>query len=165
MTDLSHLNNRGEARMVGVGHKPSVARIAVAEARMRVAPATAAAILDGRVPKGDVGAVARIAGIAAAKRTPDLIMLCHPLPIDGAQLDVHVDPSGPITLTSTVHTTARTGVEMEALTAVSIAALNVYDMVKGIDPGPVIEQIRLVSKHKASTLHDTPISPGTTQPR
>jgi cyclic pyranopterin phosphate synthase len=165
MADLPHLNERGEARMVGIGHKPSVARTAVAEARVRVQPQTAAAILDGLVPKGDVGAVARIAGIAATKRTPELIMLCHPLPIDGAEIDLHIDASGVITLTGTVHTTARTGVEMEALTAVSIAALNIYDMVKGIDSGPVIEHIRLVSKSKASTSHDNPASPVSKQPR
>ena len=102
---------------------------------MRVQPATIAAILDGAVPKGDVGAVARLGGIAAAKRTHELILLCHPLPIDGVDLDVAADPAGLVTLTATVHTTARTGVEMEALTAASVAALNVYDMVKGIDPG------------------------------
>ncbi len=150
MADLPHLNDRGEAHMVDVGHKPFVARTAVAQAFLRVRPETAAAILDGNVPKGDVGAVARLGGIAACKRTPELVLLCHPLPIDGADLHVAVDPAGLVTLTASVHTTARTGVEMEALTAASVAALNVYDMVKGIDPGPVIETVRLVSKHKAA---------------
>jgi cyclic pyranopterin phosphate synthase len=156
MPDLPHLNARGEAHMVGVGHKPAVARTAVAQAVVRVQPATVAAILDGAVPKGDVGAVARLGGIAAAKRTPELVLLCHPLPIDGVDLDVVTDPAGLVTLTATVHTTARTGVEMEALTAVSVAALNVYDMVKGIDPAPVIEAVRLVSKDKAPATETGP---------
>jgi cyclic pyranopterin phosphate synthase len=134
--------------MVEVGHKPPMVRRAVARATVRVAPGTAAAILDGDVPKGDVGAVARLGGIAGAKRTPELVLLCHPLPIDGANLDVRVDPAGVVTLTAEVSTTARTGVEMEALTAVSVAALNVYDMVKAIDPGPVIEEVRLLLKEK-----------------
>jgi cyclic pyranopterin phosphate synthase len=150
MADLSHLNDRGDAHMVDVGHKPVVARTAVAQALVRIQPATAAAILDGAVPKGDVGAVARLGGIAASKRTPELIMLCHPLQLDGVDLDVAIDPGGLVTLTGRVHTTARTGVEMEALTAVAVAALNVYDMVKGIDPGPVVESIRLLSKHTAA---------------
>jgi len=156
MADLPHLNTRGEARMVGVGHKPAVARRAVAQASVRIDPTTAAAILEGSVPKGDVAAVARLGGIAASKRTPELILLCHPLPIDGVEVDVAVDPSGLVTLTATVATTARTGVEMEALTAASIAALNVYDMVKGIDPGPVIESVRLLSKDKAPSSASAP---------
>ncbi|MFN8108987.1 MAG: cyclic pyranopterin monophosphate synthase MoaC [Thermoleophilia bacterium] len=148
MSELTHIDARGQARMVGVGHKPSVVRRAVAEGRVLVSPDTAGAILEGRVPKGDVGAVARLAGIAAAKRTPELVFLCHPLPIDGAAVEVDISPEGVVTLTATVETTARTGVEMEALTAVSVAALNVYDLVKGIDPGPVIEGVRLVEKRK-----------------
>jgi len=156
MADLPHLNTRGEARMVGVGHKPAVARRAVAQASVRIDPTTAAAILEGSVPKGDVAAVARLGGIAASKRTLELILLCHPLPIDGVEVDVAVDPSGLVTLTATVATTARTGVEMEALTAASIAALNVYDMVKGIDPGPVIESVRLLSKDKAPSSASAP---------
>jgi len=149
MDDLPHLNPRGQARMVGVGHKPAVARRAVAEASVRVQPTTIIAILDGTVPKGDVGAVARLGGIAASKRTPELVLLSHPLPIDGVDVEVTVDPAGVVTITATVATTARTGVEMEALTAAAVAALNVYDMVKGIDPGPVIESVRLLSKDKA----------------
>jgi cyclic pyranopterin monophosphate synthase len=154
--ELPHLNARGDARMVGVGHKPAVARRAVAQATVRVQPATVAAILEGSVPKGDVAAVARLSGIAASKRTPELILLCHPLPIDGVDVDVTVDPAGLVTVTATVATTARTGVEMEALTAASIAALNVYDMVKGIDPGPVIESVRLLSKEKAPATDVAP---------
>jgi cyclic pyranopterin phosphate synthase len=148
MAELPHLNARGDARMVDVGHKPTVARTAVAEGLVRIAPATARAILDGTAPKGDVAAVARLGGIAASKRTSDLVLLCHPLPIDGVDLAVEVDPDGLVALTATVRTTARTGVEMEALTAVAVAALNVYDMVKGIDPGPVIEVVRLREKTK-----------------
>jgi len=135
--------------MVGVGHKPAVARRAVAEARVRMAPESARAMSEGRLPKGDAAAVARVAGIMAAKRTPELVALCHPLPIDRAAVDVAVDPdAGEVLITATVETTARTGVEMEALTAVSVAALNVYDLVKGVDPAIVIEGIRLVEKTK-----------------
>jgi cyclic pyranopterin monophosphate synthase len=146
---LTHLDERGEARMVGVGHKPAVARRAVAEARVRMAPESARAMSEGRLPKGDAAAVARVAGIMAAKRTPELIALCHPLPIDRAAVEVAVDPdAGEVLITATVETTARTGVEMEALTAVSVAALNVYDLVKGVDPAIVIEGVRLVEKTK-----------------
>jgi len=135
--------------MVGVGHKPAVARRAVAEARVRMAPESARAMSEGRLPKGDAAAVARVAGIMAAKRTPELIALCHPLPIDRAAVEVAVDPdAGEVLITATVETTARTGVEMEALTAVSVAALNVYDLVKGVDPAIVIEGVRLVEKTK-----------------
>jgi cyclic pyranopterin phosphate synthase len=146
---LTHLDERGEARMVGVGHKPPVARRAVAEARVRMAPASARAMSEGRLPKGDAAAVARVAGIMAAKRTPELVALCHPLPIDRAAVEVVVDPdAGEVLITATVETTARTGVEMEALTAASVAALNVYDLVKGVDPAIVIEGVRLVEKTK-----------------
>ena len=135
--------------MVGVGHKPAVARRAVAEARVRMAPESARAMSEGRLPKGDAAAVARVAGIMAAKRTPELVALCHPLPIDRAAVEVAVDPeAGEVLITATVETTARTGVEMEALTAVSVAALNVYDLVKGVDPAIVIEGVRLVEKTK-----------------
>jgi cyclic pyranopterin phosphate synthase len=146
---LTHLDERGEARMVGVGHKPPVARRAVAEGLVRMAPASARAMADGELPKGDAAAVARVAGILAAKRTPELVALCHPLPIDRAGVEVAVEPEeGLVRITATVETTARTGVEMEALTAVSVAALNVYDLVKGIDTGVVIESVRLLSKTK-----------------
>ena len=146
---LTHLDARGQARMVGVGHKPPILRRAVAEAVVRMAPATARAMSDGALPKGDAAAVARIAGIMAAKRTPDLIPLCHPLPIDRAGVEVTVDAeTGEARIRAEVETTARTGVEMEALTAVSVAALNVYDLVKGIDKGVVIDGIRLLEKTK-----------------
>lgn len=149
MGDLTHLDESGHARMVGVGHKPVVARRAVARALVRVDPATTAAMLEGGVPKGDVGAVARLGGIAGAKRTAELVLLCHPLPIDRAEVEVEVTAPGEVTITATVETTARTGVEMEALTAATTAALNVYDMVKGIDPGPRITDVALLEKVKA----------------
>ena len=146
----THLDERGQARMVGVGHKPAVGRRAVAEAVVRMPPESARAISEGALPKGDVAAVARVAGIMAAKRTPDLVALCHPLPIDRAAVDVAVDAgAGEVRITATVETTARTGVEMEALTAASVAALNVYDLVKGIDPAITIDGLRLVEKTKA----------------
>ncbi len=146
----THLDERGQARMVGVGHKPAVGRRAVAEAVVRMAPESARAISEGALPKGDAAAVARVAGIMAAKRTPELIALCHPLPIDRAAVDVAVDAgAGEVRITATVETTARTGVEMEALTAASVAALNVYDLVKGIDPAITIDGVRLVEKTKA----------------
>ena len=146
---LTHLDSRGEARMVGVGHKPPVARRAVAEAVVWMAPASARAMSDGALPKGDAAAVARVAGIMAAKRTPDLIALCHPLPIDRAGVEITIDAdAGEVVIRAEVETTARTGVEMEALTAVSVAALNVYDLVKGIDKEIVIERIRLLEKTK-----------------
>ncbi|WP_217914266.1 cyclic pyranopterin monophosphate synthase MoaC [Miltoncostaea marina] len=144
---LTHLDARGAARMVGVGHKPPVARRAVAEALVRMAPASARLMSEGGLPKGDAAAVARVAGIMAAKRTPELVALCHPLPIDRAAVDVAVDPAaGEVRIRAEVETTARTGVEMEALTAASVAALNVYDLVKGVDPAVVIERVRLVEK-------------------
>jgi cyclic pyranopterin phosphate synthase len=149
--ELTHLDARGQARMVGVGHKPPVARRAVAEAVVRMAPATARAMSDGELPKGDAAAVARVAGIMAAKRTPELIALCHPLPIERVGIEVTIDAeAGEVRITGEVETIARTGVEMEALTAVSVAALNVYDMVKGIDKGVVVEAIRLLEKTKGS---------------
>jgi cyclic pyranopterin phosphate synthase len=146
---LGHLDARGRAQMVGVGHKPPVARRAVAEATVRMAPESARAMSEGALPKGDAAAVARVAGIMAAKRTPELIALCHPLPIDRAAVEVDVDAgAGAVVITATVETTARTGVEMEALTAAAVAALNVYDLVKGVDPGVVVEGIRLLEKTK-----------------
>jgi cyclic pyranopterin phosphate synthase len=149
--ELTHLDARGQARMVGVGHKPPVARRAVAEAVVRMAPATARAMSDGELPKGDAAAVARVAGIMAAKRTPELIALCHPLPIERVGIEVAIDAeAGEVRITGEVETIARTGVEMEALTAVSVAALNVYDMVKGIDKGVVVDGIRLLEKTKGT---------------
>jgi cyclic pyranopterin phosphate synthase len=121
----------------------------VAEALVRMAPGSARAMSEGALPKGDAAAVARVAGIMAAKRTPELVALCHPLPIDRASVEVAVDAQlGEVRITAAVETTARTGVEMEALTAATVAALNVYDLVKGIDPGIVIDGVRLLEKVK-----------------
>ena len=148
----THLDERGHARMVGVGHKPLQERRAVARAVVRMSPAAARAVFDGTLPKGDAGAVARVAGIMGAKRTPELIPLCHPLPIERASVEVTAEPdAGLVHVEATVETIARTGVEMEALTAASVAALAVYDMVKGVDPAIVIESVRLVEKTKGET--------------
>ena len=148
----THLDARGHARMVGVGHKPLQERRAIAEATVRMSPEAARAVSDGSLPKGDAAAVARVAGIMAAKRTSELIPLCHPLPIERAAVDVEVDPdAGLITIRATVETVARTGVEMEALTAAGVAALALYDMAKGVDAGIVIESVRLVEKTKGAT--------------
>lgn len=144
---LTHLRSDGSAAMVDVSEKPVVAREAVAEGLITLSPDTLAAIHDGRTPKGDVLAVARIAGIQAAKRTAELVPLCHPLPLSKVAVDFASRPEGMV-ITATVRTTARTGVEMEALTAVSVAALTLYDMCKAIDHGMVISQVRLLRKSK-----------------
>ena len=142
---VPHLNERGEMHMVEVGDKPETVRRAVAEARVEINPPARRAIVAGTIPKGDVGAVARLAGIMAAKRTSDLIPLCHPLPLSG--IEVNVDPcDGGMMITAEVRTTARTGVEMEAMLAVSVAALAVYDMVKSLDRGVAIGPVRLLMK-------------------
>ena len=143
---LTHLDAAGAARMVDVSAKPATARSAVAEGFIRVGADALAAIRAGAVAKGDVLAVARIAGIMAAKRTAELIPLCHPLPISGVELDLGVETGG-IRATATVRTTHTTGVEMEALTAVSLALLTIYDMAKALDRGMVIEGVRLLAKH------------------
>lgn len=145
-TRLSHLNPRGAARMVDVSAKAVTARRAVASAELRVAPATLRLIKDGKVPKGDVAAAARIAGIQAAKRTSDLIPLCHPLPIQGADVEIALQSPDRIRIIAVVTVEARTGVEMEALAAVSVAALTVYDMCKAVDRGITIGPIRLEEK-------------------
>ena len=146
---LSHLDDRGQAHMVDVSAKPSVARRAVARATVRAAEKTVRAMLDGEVPKGDVAALARVAGIMAAKQTSSLIPLCHPLPLEQVALEVEAFPEkSHITVTATASTTARTGVEMEALTAAAAGALTVYDMLKGIDKTLVIDEIVLVEKTK-----------------
>lgn len=150
---LTHLNAAGDARMVDVGGKDETERVARAVAVVRMLPSTLEALLDGRVPKGDAGAVARLAGIMAAKKTADLIPLCHPLSLSG--VDVQVDPAGPdwVEITATVRTRGRTGVEMEALTAVSVAALALYDMLKGIEKGIEIGPIRLLEKRGGRSGH------------
>jgi cyclic pyranopterin phosphate synthase len=133
--------------MVDVGDKPVTSRRAVARAVVRMAPETAAAVAAGDAPKGDVLGTARIAGIQAAKRTGELIPLCHPLALDHIDVDARVDAgAGTVTLTAEVRVTARTGAEMEAMTAASVAALTVYDMVKGLERAVTIEDVRLISK-------------------
>jgi cyclic pyranopterin phosphate synthase len=144
---LTHLDAEGRAHMVDVSDKPPVARRAVAVAHVSAAPSTLEAARDGRTPKGDVAAAARIAGIMAAKRTAELIPLCHPLPLEHVAVQVEVRPEeGVIAIEASAATTARTGVEMEALTAASVAALTVYDMLKGIDRALAVDGLRLVSK-------------------
>jgi cyclic pyranopterin phosphate synthase len=142
---LSHLDEQGRVRMVDVSGKAVTTRTAVAEAVLRVAEETRARLFSGDLPKGDALATARVAGIMAAKRTSELIPLCHPLPIDSVTVDVAEDPEG-ARLIATVVTTGRTGVEMEALTAAAVAGLAMYDMVKGIDRGAELSGVRLLSK-------------------
>ncbi|WP_343520571.1 cyclic pyranopterin monophosphate synthase MoaC [Sphingomonas sp.] len=145
MTDLTHLDETGAARMVDVGGKAETQREAVATGRIAMSAQAAAAIRDGLVKKGDVLAVARVAGIMAAKKASELIPLCHPLAISKVSLDLAPDEAG-VTATATVALTGRTGVEMEALTAVSVALLTVYDMAKALDKAMVIDGIRLLAK-------------------
>ena len=142
---LTHLDGSGAARMVDVGEKQETERVAVAEAHIRMSPETAAAVARGDAPKGDVIGTARIAGIQAAKRTFELIPLAHPLALNFVDVTGHVDAEG-VTVTAEARTTGRTGVELEAMTACSVAALTVYDMVKGIEKGVEIERLRLLSK-------------------
>ena len=142
---LTHVDETGAARMVDVSAKDVTTRVAVATGRVLVSP-TVVGLLHGEgVPKGDALGVARVAGIMAAKRTPDLVPLCHPLAISGVAVDLTVADDA-VQITATVRTTDRTGVEMEALTAVSVAALTVVDMVKAVDKGAVISDVRLESK-------------------
>ena len=147
---LTHFDAAGRAAMVDVSAKPVSVRSATARARVTMQEATLALIAAGSAKKGDVLGVARLAGIMAAKRTADLIPLCHPLPIDAVRLELAVDPAGPagpaVEIEATVRTTGRTGVEMEALTAASVAALTVYDMCKSVDRGMRIEAVRVVHK-------------------
>jgi cyclic pyranopterin phosphate synthase len=145
--DLTHLDESGRARMVDVGAKPVTERRAVARAVVKVSSDTAEKVLAGDAPKGDVLGVARIAGIQAAKRTAELIPLCHPLPLSFVGVEGSVDTGeGEITLIAEARTTGQTGVEMEALTAASVAALTVYDMVKGIERGAEITSVQLLEK-------------------
>jgi len=147
MAELTHFDAKGEAHMVDVSGKAVTNRLAVAEGFVRMTPETLALITEGRAKKGDVLSVARLAGIMGAKKTADLIPLCHPLPITKVALDLTVASDRPgIRIEATVKTGGQTGVEMEALTAVSTACLTVYDMVKAVEKGMVIEDIRLVLK-------------------
>ncbi len=147
MSDLTHLDEHGRARMVDISEKEPTAREATAEAVVVLSAEAFAAIAEGNVPKGDALAAARIAGIMAAKRTWELIPLCHPLPLDKVAVDFEaLAERNAIRIAATAKTTAPTGVEMEALTAASVAALTIYDMVKGLDKGAVVESIRLLTK-------------------
>jgi cyclic pyranopterin phosphate synthase len=145
MTTLTHLDDAGTARMVDVSAKPDTQRRAVASGRIAMSTEAASAIRDAKIAKGDVLAVARVAGIMAAKRTGDLIPLCHPLPITSVAIDLTPDEFG-VTATATVTTTGKTGVEMEAMTAVSITLLTIYDMAKAVDKGMTIGSVRLLEK-------------------
>jgi cyclic pyranopterin phosphate synthase len=145
MTRLTHLDDDGAARMIDVSAKPATPREATVTGRITMSPEAARAIRDGAVKKGDVLAVARVAGIMAAKRTAELIPLCHPLPLSGVTLDLTIDDDG-VVASATVRTTHATGVEMEAMTAISVALLTVYDMVKALDRNMVIGAVRLLAK-------------------
>ena len=147
MGKLTHLNDKGEAHMVDVGAKNVTERIARAAATITMEPATLALILEGGVAKGDVMATARLAGIMAAKRTPDLIPLCHPLALTNVSVELTPDPNrNAIDIVATCKVSGQTGVEMEALTAASVAALTVYDMCKAVDRGMTISGVRLLHK-------------------
>jgi cyclic pyranopterin phosphate synthase len=147
MTRLTHLDEQGRARMVDVGAKAETERVAVARGRVRMQPSTLALVRTGEVAKGDVLAVARVAGIMAAKRTGELIPLCHPLPVTSVEVEITADEgASTLEIEATARIVGRTGVEMEALTAVSVAALTIYDMCKAVDRGMTIEAVRLVHK-------------------
>lgn len=146
---LTHVDDQGRARMVDVGHKPPMRRTAVASGTFLAQPDTLDAVMAGELPKGEALAVARVAGIAAAKRTDELIPLCHGLPLDHVSVDFTRDDPQRLRVTASASTTAKTGVEMEALTAVTAACLTLYDMVKGIDKELRIEDIELLKKEKS----------------
>jgi len=145
MSKLTHLDDNGAARMVDVGGKPETARSATATGCIRMSAEALAAVRDGSGPKGDVLAAARIAGIMAAKKTGELIPLCHPLALDAVTVDFAFEADG-VRATARASLTGRTGVEMEALTATSIALLTIYDMAKALDKGMVIDEVRLLEK-------------------
>lgn len=147
MAGLSHFDGKGDAHMVDVSDKAVTSRTAVAEGYIRMSPESLGIITEGRASKGDVAGVARLAGILAAKKTSDLIPLCHPLPLSRVAIDIAPDPALPgLRVEASVKTTGRTGVEMEALTAVSVACLTIYDMVKAVEKSMTIGGIRLTFK-------------------
>ena len=152
MTELTHLDSAGNARMVDVSGKAATERVAVASGLIRMAPEALAAIRAGNAPKGDVLAAARIAGIMAAKKTAELIPLCHPLALTSVTLDFAFEGDA-IRTTASVTLSGRTGVEMEALTATSIALLTIYDMAKALDKAMVIEGVRLIEKRGGKSGH------------
>ncbi len=145
MSTLTHLTPEGDARMVEVGEKAVTRREAVAEGWVRLSPEALAQVMERRAKKGDVLTIAQIAGIQGAKRTAEWIPLCHPVPLDGVDVRLHVE-QGAIRIEASARCTAKTGVEMEALTAVTAAALTVYDMLKAVDRGIVIDGVRLLAK-------------------
>lgn len=145
MSELTHLDEQGKARMVDVGAKAETRRVAIVEGRITMSAQALTAIRDGAVPKGDVLAAARIAGIMAAKKTADLIPLCHPLSLDAATVDFAFEESA-VRVTASASLSGKTGVEMEALTAASVALLTIYDMAKAVDKGMVISGLRLIEK-------------------
>ncbi len=152
---LSHVDDQGRARMVDVGDKPVSDRTAVAQGAVRMSAEAYELVAGQAIAKGDVLAVAEVAGVMAAKRTGELIPLCHPLGLDHVQVDAALDPALPgVRITATTRVTGRTGVEMEALTAVAVACLTVYDMAKAVDRGMIIEDVKLVSKTKRPS-HDS----------
>ena len=153
MSELTHFDAQGRSRMVDVGSKQITVRSARAAGRVRMQPATLAMIRDRNVAKGDVLEVARLAGIMAAKRTADLIPLCHQLPLDSVSLDFDFPDDEHVALEATARATARTGVEMEALVAVSVAALTIYDMCKAVDRGMEVEVVRLEEKQGGQSGH------------
>ena len=154
MTALTHFDAEGRAHMVDVSAKPETDRSATAQVSVTMQPETRRLVETGTARKGDVLGVARLAGIMASKRTADLIPLCHPLPISAVTLDLSITPAG-VDITATVRTTGRTGVEMEALTAASVAALTVYDMLKAVDRGMTIDNLRVTEKHGGKSGHFT----------
>ena len=146
MARMTHLDEKGRARMVDISDKDVTRRRALARGTVRMQPETLRRILDADLPKGDVLAVARTAGIMAAKRTSELIPLCHPLPVEAVQIDFRADGDDALTIEATVTVTARTGAEMEALTAVAVAGLTVYDMCKAVDRAMELSDVALVEK-------------------
>ena len=147
MSGFTHFDDKGAARMVDVGAKDETKRVAVAEARVLLSAETLALIVEGRAKKGDVLGVARLAGIMGAKKTPDLIPLCHPLALNSVEVDLRTEDDPPaIVIRATCKVTGKTGVEMEALTAASVGALTVYDMCKAVQRDMVITDVRLISK-------------------
>ncbi len=158
MAELTHFDAKGKSRMVDVSNKNKTERVAVAAGSVVMAPDTMKLITEGGVKKGDVLSVARLAGIMGAKKTPDLIPLCHPLALDSVEVDLVCDPErNAVDITATCKVTGRTGVEMEALTAAAVAALTIYDMCKAVDRGMRITEIRLVHKSGGkSGTYDAP---------
>jgi cyclic pyranopterin phosphate synthase len=153
MSELTHFDDQGASRMVDVAAKPITSRVARASARMHMQPATLSLVRDRKAAKGNVVEVARLAGMMAAKRTAELVPLCHQVPLDTVELEFRFPDERQVVIQATARATARTGVEMEALVAASVAALTVYDMCKAVDRGMVIEQIQLEEKSGGASGH------------